>query len=190
MDMKLNVTVDDMVKYKILPNQILLLLFFYHQDFDSIKKVFTKLQAIDIRNSLVNTEFLLSDETTDFMETIISRDRVGKLLGIKAEQGINFWEFYNCYPVKVGSRILRSAGPATQLALKHEKKYLAKVKTVEKHKEAVKAITTFVAKQKSAGKLEFLPAMETVMNNASWENWGALIEDFGSEGKVWNTEII
>jgi len=187
--MKLNVTVDDMVKYKILPNQILLLLFFYHQDFDSIKKVFTKAQAVDIRNSLVETEFLLSDEATDFMETIISRNKVGKLLGIKGEQGINFWEFYNCYPVKVGSRVLRASGNS-QLANKHEKKYLAKVKTLEKHQEAIHSITTFVAKQKAAGKLEFLPAMDTVMNNASWESWTVLIESIGEENGAWNTESI
>ena len=188
MDIKLTLAL--IKKSGLSPDSLVMLQLLYYKKFDDIAEVFGKTNSINLRNKLiVTTDFILSHHSAKFTETIVSNKAVEKLFEIRSD-AINFWEFYNCYPVKVGSRILRSAGPATQLALKHEKKYLAKVKTVEKHKEAIKAITTFVAKQKSAGKLEFLPAMETVMNNASWENWGALIEDFGSEGKAWNTEII
>jgi hypothetical protein len=187
--MKINVSIEDMVKHKLLPNQVVLLMLLYHQDFDSIKQLFGKQLAIEIRDSLIGTEFLLSDKDTKFVETIISKDKVGRLLGIKGDSGINFWEFYNCYPIKVGSRVLRASGNS-QLAEKHEKKYLAKVKTLEKHQEAIRSITTFVAKQKASGKLEFLPAMDTVMNNASWEAWTALVEPIGEENGEWNTESI
>jgi len=187
--MKLSINVDDMVKHKVLPNQVMLLLFFYHKDFESIKKLFTKEQAIDLRNSLLETDFILSDKDIKFIDTVISKDKVGKLLGIKSDNGINFSEFYNCYPIKVGSRILRGSSN-TQLAQKHEKKYLAKIKTIEQHQEAIRAITTFVAKQKSAGKLEYLQNMETVMNNAMWESWSTLIEPIGEENGAWNTESI
>jgi len=61
---------------------------------------------------------------------------------------------------------------------------------LEKHQEAIRSITTFVAKQKASGKLEFLPAMDTVMNNASWEAWTALVEPIGEENGEWNTESI
>lgn len=187
--MKLNVTVEEMVKCKLLPNQVMLLLFLYHKDFSSCKELFGKELSLELRNSLVNTDFLLSDESTLFKDTIISKKHVEKLLGIRGDQ-VNFWEFYNCYPVKVGARVLRAAGPNTQIAQKHEKKYLARVKTFAAHEQAIKAITVFVAKQKQAGKLSFLPNMETVMNNSMWEQWDALVEDTGTENSSWTEDFI
>lgn len=187
--MKLNVTVEDMVNNKLLPNQVMLLLFLYHKDFDSCKNLFGKEISIELRNSLVSTDFLLSDESTLFKDTVISKKNVEKLLGIRGDQ-INFWEFYNCYPVKVGTRILRGANPTSQVALKHEKKYLARVKTTAKHEQAIKAIESFVAKKKAAQELKFLPNMETVMNNSLWEQWEVFIQEKGKEEEEWNTTSI
>jgi len=187
--MKLNVTVEEMVERKLLPNQVMLLLFLYHKDFESCKNLFGKELSLELRNSLVPTDFLLSDDTTLFKDTIISKKNVEKLLGIRGDQ-VNFWEFYNCYPVKVGSRVLRSAGPTTQIAQKHEKKYLSKVKTFAQHERAIKAISVFVAKQKQSGSLKFLPAMETVMNNAMWEQWESLVEESGTESTSWTEDFI
>ena len=56
--------------------------------------------------------------------------------------------------------------------------------------EAVKAVKVFVEKQKQAGRLQYLPNMETVLNNAMWENWVTLIDTAGEEQKDWNEESI
>ena len=187
--MRLTLSVEQLKKTKLTPNQMLILHLIYYKKFDDIIEIFGKLEARKIRDSLVNTQYLLSDETQKFVETILSNKHVEKLLDIRIEN-INFWEFYNCYPIKVGGRVLRSAGPTSQVALKHEKKYVTRVKTVEKHQTAIKAITAYVAKQKQVGKLGFLPNMETVMNNALWEQWEVFIEESGSEGQEWNSEQI
>lgn len=187
--MKIIVCTESLKKHKLTPDQTVLLYLLYYKKFEDISEIFGKLEARKIRDSLVNTQFVLSDWTQKFMETILSNKHVEKLLDIRIEN-INFWEFYNCYPIKVGSRVLRSAGPTSQVALKHEKKYVTKVKTLEKHQLAIKAINAFIAKQKQTNKLSYLPNMETVMNNALWEQWEVFIEDVGTEGAEWNNETI
>ena len=167
----------------------MILYLLYYKKFDDIEEIFGKVEAIRIRDSLVESNFILSKITAKFTETIISKNQVEKLLGIRSDK-INFWEFYNCYPIKVGSWILRASGPTSQLALKHEKKYLLRVKTTEAHLYAIQCIETFVAKKKQGGDLKYLPNMETVMNNSMWELWGALIEDSGTEGQEWNSDQI
>ena len=187
--MKITLCTEFLKKHKLTPNQTVLLYLLYYKKFNDISEIFGKLEARKIRDSLVGTQYMLSDTTQKFMETILSNKHVEKLLDIRIEN-INFWEFYNCYPIKVGGRVLRSAGPTSQVALKHEKKYVTRVKTVEKHQIAIKAITAYVAKQKQVGKLGFLPNMETVMNNSMWEQWEVFIEESGSEGQEWNSEQI
>jgi hypothetical protein len=171
------------------PNQMILLFLTYHKDFESIKSIFGIQEAINIRNSLCGSDFILSDNTVKFTETLLSKKHVEKLFGIRGD-GVNFWEFYNCYPIRVGTRVLRSSGPTTQIALKHEKKYLARVKTVEQHQTAIASIRSFVGQQKLANKLNFLPNMETVMNNSMWEQWEVFIKETGKEEQEWNTESI
>ena len=176
-------------KSNLTPNQAVVLYLLYHKNFEEIKNIFGVINSVNIRNSLVNTEFILSDSTSKFTETIISKKHVGKLFGIIGDD-INFWEFYNCYPVRVGSRVLRAASENAHVSEKHKKKYLAKVKTKEAHQLAIKSIEAFVAHQKRANKLGFLPNMETVMNNAMWEQWEVFIQDSGTEEKEWNTDSI
>jgi hypothetical protein len=187
--MELKINKEILVKNSLDPNSIFLLFLLYHKQFGSIKEVYGVLNAISIRNKLVGTPYILSDESVAFTSTILSNSHVEKLFDIRGDK-INFWEFYNCYPIKVENRVLRAAGPNSQLALKHQKKYLSKVKTLDQHKLAIKAIEAFVSKQKASGSLRYLPAMETVMNNASWENWGVFIDKFGEEGKEWNMDKI
>jgi len=160
----------------------------YEKDFDNIIELFGKKNALELRNSLLDTSYLLS-ENCKFTDTIISRKNVEKLFGIRSDQ-INFWEFYNCYPIKVGARVLRASGATSQLALKHEKKYLNKVRTTGAHLNAIKAIESFVAKQKQANKLGYLPNMETVMNNSMWEQWEVFIQPDGVEEQEWNSDLI
>ena len=88
------------------------------------------------------------------------------------------------------NRVLRAANIDTVQGLKHEKKYLLKIKTYADHEAAVKAITVFVEKQRTAGQLAFLPNMETVLNNALWESWSEFISEFGEEGSNWQTDSI
>lgn len=173
---------------RLTPDQAILLYLLYYQKFDDILEVFGKQKAMVTRDELVDTNFILG-VSSKFTETIISKKHVEKLLGIRSDQ-INFWEFYNCYPVKVGARVLRASGPNSQVALKHEKKYLSRVKTIAQHQLAIKAVSAFVAKKKLANELQFLPNMETVMNNSQWEQWEVFIQETGKEGQEWNTESI
>jgi uncharacterized HAD superfamily protein len=185
--MKIQIDTSVLKSYHISVEQYVLLHLFYYKQFDEIKELFGKEKSIDIRNSL--TDYFLSTTDTKFTESVISKNKVQKLLGIRSDI-INFWEFYNCYPLKVGSRVLRAAGVSSQLAQKHEKKYLAKIKTIEQHQQAINAITAFVSKQKQANKLQYLPGIEVVLNNALWEQWDIFLEDVGVEGKEWNNDTI
>lgn len=188
--MKIEININTLTSSKLTPNQYVLLHLLYYKDFETIKKIFTKHQALRALDSFYTNyrKFFLKFDY-DIEKIILSNVTVGKLLGIKGDN-INFWEWYNEYPVKVGTRILRASGPTTQLALKHEKKYLSKVKTEEQHQKAIKATTTFVAKQKMSGKLDYLPNIETVLNNAMWENWEVLIDKKGEENGQWNSTTI
>ena len=189
--MELTLTLSLLKQSQLQPNQLYLLKLLYHKDFESIKEIFGIKEAILIRNSLFETPYILNatDNSLKFTETLISKKHVEKLLGIRSDN-INFLEFYSCYPIRIGNRVLRSAGANTQIYQKHEKKYFTRVKTLEAHQIAIKAIEAFVAKQKSASKLQFLPNMETVMNNNLWEMWECFIDDFGTEGQDWNTQVI
>ena len=62
--------------------------------------------------------------------------------------------------------------------------------TIVQHEEAIKNTKAFVLKQKQSGKLPYLPAMETVINNAMWETWASLVDVPGTEEKEWNEETI
>lgn len=187
--MEISLSLLTLKKSKLLPDQAVLLYLLYYRQFDEIAEIFGKIHAVSIRNSLVGTDFVLSNESQRFTETIISKNHVEKLFGIRGDQ-INFQEFYNCYPIRVGTRVLRASGYEAQVAVKHKKKYLARVKTVEQHEKAIKAITAFVAQQRRANKLNFLPNMETVMNNAMWESWEVFIQDSGKEEQEWNNNLI
>ena len=187
--MKLEIDTSRLASRGMSPDQYVLLGLLYHKEYNKIVRTFGKQRAIIIRNSLIPSKYILSDKTTTFKKTIISIANVSKLLGIRADK-INFWNFYNIYPIRVGSRVLRAANPGSELAIKHEKKYLAKVKTLTDHKKAVEATEAFVNKQKIAGKLNYLPAMSTVLNNCLWQQWEEFIETVGSEGANWNTDDI
>jgi hypothetical protein len=187
--MELTVSLTRLKSSKLTPNQYAMLVLLYNKMYDDIAEIFGKSEALNIRNSLIGTEFILSDLTTKFTETVLSKNHVEKLLGIRSD-AINFWEFYNCYPIKVDSRILRASGPTSQMALKHEKKYLARVKRHSEHVKAIKAVEAFVARKKKVGELKFLPAMEVVLNNCLWEQWENFVVPEGDEEKVWNMDTI
>jgi len=189
--MKIELDVNACVKYKLHPNDYVLLYLMYHKDYERIEKLFGRQKAIAMKEILhtFHSQFFLDKETKPFKKTTLSNKHVCKLLNIR-EEDIRFIEFYNMYPVRVGSRVLRAADVDTVIGKKHEKKYLSKVKTKEQHSRAKKAIESFVSAQKQSGKLQYLPAMETVLNNAMWESWESLIVDSGEEQKDWHEESI
>jgi hypothetical protein len=47
-----------------------------------------------------------------------------------------------------------------------------------------------VNKKKQTNSLQFLPQMETVLNNNLWEQWDVFIQDVGTEEQEWNTDSI
>ena len=65
-----------------------------------------------------------------------------------------------------------------------------RVTSIEQHNEAIAATKAYVNKQKVAGKLPFLQAMETVLNNSMWEQWAMFISASGEEGVDWNNDSI
>ena len=48
----------------------------------------------------------------------------------------------------------------------------------------------FVNMQKRSNKLQYLPNMETVLNNCMWEQWTVFIQDKGVEEQEWNSDQI
>ena len=44
--------------------------------------------------------------------------------------------------------------------------------------------------QKRSNKLQYLPNMETVLNNCMWEQWEVFIQDKGVEEQEWNSDQI
>jgi hypothetical protein len=169
--------------------QAFLLYMLYYKKFEDIAETVGKKEALVIRNSLVDSKYLLSDSTVKFTETVISKKNVEKLFGIRSDQ-VNFWEFYSCYPIKVGTRILRASSNSAALAKKHEDKYLKRVKTVEQHEKAILALEAYLSKQRQSNSMKFLPMMETVMNNSLWESWEVFIDEVGKEGLDWNNDSI
>lgn len=186
--MEIVLNVKELTKKSLLPDEYVLLYLLYHKDFDGILTLFGANYALKLRDGLKSSGYIL-DASGKFRDTTLSKKSVEKLFNIRVDN-INFWEFYNCYPVKVGSRILRSAGPTSQVALKHEKKYLARIKTKEQHEHAVACIQAYVAKVLQTGKQQYLPNMETVMNNSLWEQWEEFLQPFGTEGQDWNSQVI
>ena len=166
---------------KISPNQFVLLYLLYFKDWEKTKKLFSHDDAISIRNSLIDTKFILAcKENTKFTETTISTKNVAKLLDIRSD-AVNFLEFFNEYPMKIGNRMLRPRDSDTVEGKRLEKKYLTKVTSKVEHKLAVDANRAFVEKQRVAGQLQFLPALEVVINNSRWESWQVFITKFGTE---------
>jgi len=187
--MKLEIDEQVLLKHNLTASQFIILHGLYYNNLIWIKSLFTKESALKIRNTLVGTDYILSDDSTSLSHTAISKHNIGKLLGVKGDN-INFWEWYQVYPVKVGTRVLRASTNTAVIAEKHKIKYLKKVKTEEQHQKAIASTENFIAIQKQAGKLNFLPNIETVLNNALWENWEALIPTKNKEGLQWNETTI
>jgi hypothetical protein len=185
--MKIEIDLKKLISFKINPHQHLILHALYYKEYKYVAQVFTKEQCFEIRNQLCDTAFVTSDNTTLFTETIIDITMVEKLLGIEK---INFSEFYQIYPIKVGSRSLRAVSDSSEQYKKHQSKYLKRVKTSEQHQKAIKATESFIASQKQSGKLQFLPNIETVLNNSLWESWTIFTQPSGTENSNWNDTTI
>tara|TARA_R100001443_G_scaffold117303_1_gene141202 strand:+ start:1367 stop:1960 length:594 start_codon:yes stop_codon:yes gene_type:complete len=178
---KMMLDLNKLSRNKISPNQFVLLYLLYFKDWEKAKKLFSYDDVISIRNSLIDTKFILAcKENTKFTDTTISTKNVAKLLDIRSD-AVNFLEFFNEYPMKIGNRMLRPRDSDTVEGKRLEKKYLTKVTSKVEHKLAVDATRAFVEKQRVAGQLQFLPALEVVINNSRWESWQVFITKFGTE---------
>jgi len=181
--MNIELDLKKLYKNNLSPNQYVILTMIYYKEWGKIIKLFSVEKALQIRNSLVNTKYILDKDTKKiFNDTVISTSHVEKLLGIRSDN-INFLEFFNEYPMKVGNRVLRPKNSDTIEGKKLKKKYLAKVKSLEDHKLAVEATKAFVRRQRISSNLEFLPGLEVVINNAKWQSWETFITRF-AEGKT------
>jgi hypothetical protein len=188
--MILELDLNRLKRNNLCPDQYVILFILYRKDSELAKTLFSLERAIELRDSLLETKFIL-DKTPGkkFFDTVISVGNVEKLLDIRSDD-INFIDFLNEYPMKVGNRILRPTGHDTVQGKKLKAKYLLKIKNKHDHEEVIKATNAYVRKQKIAGNLNFLPGLEVVINNALWENWKVFIVPFGSEGGRDNTDSI
>jgi hypothetical protein len=168
--MIVEVDITKCVMNNITPDHYILLYFLFHKDFDQIERIFGRDKAIKLRNSLNHSKYILSDITASFTTTVLT-DEVKLLFGIK-NQKINFWEWYSSYPIRAGNRVLRAANPTSVIALKHQRKYLLKVTTLEEHERVCNITKNYVAlKMMEKDGIKFLQNAETVLNNALWDNW-------------------
>ena len=184
-----SIDMEKLIEYKLNPHQFMFLHAVYYKDFSYVLQMLTRKQVSKVRDTLLGSQFIISDGTETPPNTIISKVEVEKLLGIHVDK-INFDEWYQTYPIKVGSRVLRAVSDTSVLYKKHKEKYLKKVKTRGQHSRAIAATESFINLQKQANKLQFLPNIETVLNNATWESWEALTQTKGEEGKDWNATNI
>lgn len=187
--MKLELNEQVLLKFNITPQQFIVLHGLYYSNYYWIESILGRSNAISIRNELVNSKFVTSDLDVKFKQTELNNDEVRKLLGIKGED-INFWEWYVIYPIKVGTRVLRATTNTAKLAEKHQEKYLKRIKTQEQHEKAILATEAFIDAKRRAGELKFLPNIETVLNNATWEIWQELVQTKGQESMNWNDTSI
>lgn len=158
-------------------DQFIILSLIYHKEWKTVEFFYERKEAILIRDSLIDTKFILDkSRNTKFKNTVLSISNVSKLLGVRSDN-IDFSEWYFIYPTKFGSRTFRSKNLNTIGAKKHKKKYFDKIKTIEDHKLACAATKAFVDKKRHSGELQYLPAMETVLNNAKWEEWAVLLDN-------------
>lgn len=179
--MTLELDLKKLSRNNLKPNQYVILAILYHKDWELAKRLFSLTEAIMIRDSLIDTKFILDKSgNKKFSETVISRSNVGKLLGVRSDK-IDFLEFFNEYPMKVGSRILRPKSSDTIEGKRLEQKYLKKIKTQEDHKDAIDAVKAYVRRQRIAGKLQFLNKLEVVINNAKWESWDVFIVRYDAD---------
>jgi hypothetical protein len=126
-------------------NQFVLLYLLYYKEWELTKELFSLADAMLIRDSLVETKYILStSKSVKFKDTIISMPNVTKLLGIRSDK-IAFTDFYLCYPIRVENRVLRAKNVDTVQGRKHEKKYLLKIKTLKDHEAAVNAIKAYIS---------------------------------------------
>lgn len=186
--MKIEIETQNLLDSKLTFDEYSLLFLLFHNENSLIKQLYSYSKFQELLKS-IPSKYFLSSVDVKLSELIISKQEVGKLIGERSDL-INFWEFYNCYPVKFGGRIFRAINPESKFALKHQKKYLKIVKTEEKHRKAVASIQAFVAMQKKLGRFDYLPAMDTVLNNAMWEQWAEFIQKEGEEEQSWNTKHI
>jgi len=170
------VNITGCVRNNISPDKYVLLHYLYFKDYNQIELIFGVQYAIKLRNELCDTKYVLSNSSVKFTSTIISGD-VKTLLGIRDDE-INFWEWYNLYPFKVGVRILRAVNPASKLAIKQMKQYLSIVKTQKEHEHICKVTEDYLnITRLSDDGLKYLPQISTVLNNRSWETWESLTID-------------
>lgn len=89
----------------------------------------------------------------------------------------HFNKLFNLYPaVTPSGRVLHSKNREIMGSLTRDyqvlsKKYLKAVKSIEEHDEIMQAVRTMITDHKNRGALNFLPKLETFINQRGWENY-------------------
>ena len=97
-----------------------------------------------------------------------------------ADEVVNFEELFNLYPYQTpGDRVLRTKnkdllGKPTRDYQTLSKKYLGMIKNVELHNNVLQWTKNMLASYKSKGSLEYLPKMETFLNQKMWEKFAEI----------------
>jgi hypothetical protein len=170
--MKIEVDLFKCSLYNITPDEYVLLKLIKEDDFGTIVNVIGKGRALSLRTDLINKGFLQTDGSCKFINTKVNDAKYNTLMDVQSAN-INFWDWYSIYPIKFGSRVFRATKESSELAKKHKKKYLTKVKTLEAHQLAIDATKAFLNSKNGA--YAYLPQLERVINNSMWESWEVFI---------------
>lgn len=114
---------------------------------------------------------ILTDPNHVTLDRIKVSDRGKALLGNKFEP-VNFYEFINTFPEKTPSgRRLKPTSDTSQEFQKLKKKYMSKVKTQKAHRIAVSGLESLVQDYRNRGSMEYINALEVIINNKKWEQY-------------------
>jgi len=86
-------------------------------------------------------------------------------------KNINFDELFHAYPAKGGTRPLRSVEINTKNYHAVKKCYLSKIKSVEKHKAILTALSRQVQNYTIGNKMQFMQNFATYVNQETWDQW-------------------
>jgi len=184
--MILQLDVERMIESKLTASQYMLLELLRLRK-DKLIRKYIDLDPNTIKDIKVlkSLGYILKMDKTGYL---INQKQCNKILDIDDNM---FWEVFGLYPIRVynGSttRILRSASPDSKEAKECLKKYRSKVKTESKHRKVVKCLEFELNIRKKEKNLGYMQKLVTWLNQNSWENYEAMVDEVGSL-TVGNTE--
>ena len=146
-------------------------------EFLTLKKAYNNLNGTDLPffseeksiNSLITKNYFKKEES--------GLSLTAKAIRLVADEVVKFEELFDMYPHKTpNGRILRTLkkeyrGKPTVDFARLKNRYLKKVKNQELHEDVLNATKAMISDYTRRGSLNFLPLMETFVNQNQWERY-------------------